>query len=275
MLEPTLVRRILTGILLACLMLGAGALGWLRAAGGRRAREVDLPAVGGVLVEDGSSPAVSERSAVARAPSSRPPQPAAVRQTARAAVPSRGGGRTDPVHLVQQGETLYRIARRYGVKVDDLQKGNGLASDLIRVGQVLVVPGGTGQGSAISLEGVYAWPVLAPVSSGFGQRWGRPHEGIDLAANHGDEIQASRDGTVEIAGTVPGYGETVILEHADGSRTLYGHCSKLLVKPGQAVRQGEVIALVGSTGQSTGPHLHFEIILNDQPIDPIKLLPKR
>lgn len=239
-----------------------------------------MPAKGGTQVEQTapSAPqapkpvAVQQQAAVKQ----QAPQLAPNRQQEAVKVaPSRGGGRTDPVHQVQQGETLYRVAKRYGVEVADLQKANGLASELIRPGQLLVVPGAKGDVPVLSLGGTFTWPLLAPVSSTFGPRWGRNHNGIDLAANHGDEIKAARDGEVWVAGAVTGYGETVILEHADGSRTVYAHCSKLLVKPGQKVKQGQVIALVGSTGQSTGPHLHFEIIVNDRPADPLLYLPKR
>lgn len=264
---------------MACLVAMAGILGWARAAG--RAQKVDMPAKGGALVRESAplaAPPVTPQAssdAQVRAARERVPQPAVSRKEAVALAPSRGGGRVDPVHQVEQGETLFRIARRYGVQVADLKEVNGLASDTIRPGQLLLVPGGQGEGTGLALGGTYIWPVLAPVSSLYGPRWGRNHNGIDLAANQGDTIRASRDGDVWVAGPVPGYGETVILNHADGSRTLYAHCSKLLVKAGQKVKQGQAIALVGSTGQSTGPHLHFEIIQNDRPIDPLLYLPKR
>ncbi|MFZ5827415.1 MAG: peptidoglycan DD-metalloendopeptidase family protein [Bacillota bacterium] len=271
-MEPTLVRRILTVVVVACLVLAAGLLGWLQSDASRRAREVDKPAVGGILVDGGRSPEPPLRKS-SQPGARRPPQPASVRKSATTMVPARGGG-ARRVHQVRDGETLYRIAKRYGVPVADLQRANGLASDLIRPGQLLQLPGMGDRDTGALLGHTYIWPVSAPVSSYFGLRWGRPHNGIDLAANHGDEVQASRSGEVLIAGTVPGYGETVILVHDDGSRTLYAHCSKLLVKSGQKVRQGQTIALVGSTGQSTGPHLHFEIIVNDQPLDPLLYLPK-
>lgn len=273
-MEPTLVRRIVAVVVVTCLVLGAGVLGWARAGATRRAKEVDRPAVGGVLVGDMKREPEPAQSAATRIPP-RPPQTAGMRKAATAVSPSRGGGRTEPLHQVQQGETLFRIAGRYGVQVADLKQANGLASDLIRPGQLLLVTGGEQRGSAMVTGGPYAWPVLAPVSSHFGPRWGRPHNGIDLAANQGDQIRASREGEVLVSGPVPGYGETVILSHDDGSRTLYAHCSELLVKPGQKVKQGQGIALVGSTGQSTGPHLHFEIIVNDRPTDPLFYLPKR
>lgn len=130
-------------------------------------------------------------------------------------------------------------------------------------------------GPVAGLSGAFAWPVSAPISSHFGPRWGRHHNGIDLAANHGDEIRASRAGDVWLAGEVEGYGLTVVIGHDDGSRTLYAHASALLVEAGDRVEQGQPIARVGDTGNSTGPHLHFEIIVNDRPVDPLDYLPPR
>lgn len=265
-MEPALVRRILIGAVGACLVVGALAAGWARerAQVEQRVRKVDLPAKGGELVEATPPPLVTlEATELAARRSEQEP-------------PARGGGRLrSQLHEVASGETLFKIGKRYGLSTDEIQRVNGLASDLIRPGQLLVIPGGDGAESELVLGGTYTWPVLAPISSAFGQRWGRQHKGIDLAANQGDQIRASRAGEVLIAGEVPGYGKTVILTHGDGSRTLYGHCSRLLVETGQTVKQGEAIALVGSTGHSTGPHLHFEIIIDDQPIDPILYLPKR
>lgn len=185
-------------------------------------------------------------------------------------------------HRVESGDTLWEIATRYGVEIQSITQANkGTDPGHLQIGQVLRVPpaaGRAGSGGMIritDLQGEFAWPVLAPVSSPFGPRWGRNHAGIDLAANHGDEIRAARAGRVVLAGVVSGYGNTVVLQHADGSRTLYAHCSVLNVKSGQAVSKGQVIARVGSTGISTGPHLHFEIIVNDRPTDPLLYLPKR
>jgi murein DD-endopeptidase MepM/ murein hydrolase activator NlpD len=128
---------------------------------------------------------------------------------------------------------------------------------------------------SVQLGQSFVWPVIAPVSSSFGIRDGRPHRGIDLAANHGDSIRAAMGGKVVVAGVLKGYGQTVILEHPGGIRTLYGHCSLLHVTPGQQVKQGQLIAKVGSTGISTGPHLHFEIMMNDRHYDPLLYLPDR
>lgn len=131
------------------------------------------------------------------------------------------------------------------------------------------------QATAGTLGESFMWPVAAPISSVFGMRDGRMHRGIDLAADHGDPILAALDGKVYFVGDIRGYGNTVILEHPNGIRTLYAHCSVLLVKQGQQVRRGELIARVGSTGFSTGPHLHFEILVNERHQDPLAYLPRR
>lgn len=282
-MEPTLIRRFFVGLLVICLIVGAGAFGWAQGRGGRQEPETDLPAMGGVKAHREREPepgmelvvrAGEESAAGAREETAARVKAESAARDREESV-ARGGGRGDPVHRVVQGETLFRIARRYGVQVTDLMEANGLASDLIRPGQLLVVPGGKGTGVAVDLEGEFTWPVLAPISSPYGPRWGRLHKGIDLAANHGDSIRASRGGTVVFAGELPGYGQTIILEHPDGTRTLYAHCSRLLVREGERVVQGQDIALVGSTGQSTGPHLHFEIIVDGEPVDPFLFLPPR
>lgn len=186
-------------------------------------------------------------------------------------------------HAVEPGDTLWEIAARYRVDLEELIRLNpGVNPGHLQLGAILVIPfpvslaASTGSPGADrgSLEGLFAWPVTAPVSSYFGPRWGRNHAGIDLAANHGEPIRASRSGKVLLSGTVSGYGLTVVIQHPDGTRTLYAHCSELLVRSGQEVRQGELIARVGSTGMSTGPHLHFEIIVNERPRDPLLYLSK-
>jgi murein DD-endopeptidase MepM/ murein hydrolase activator NlpD len=95
------------------------------------------------------------------------------------------------------------------------------------------------------------------------------HTGVDIKANHGDPVKATADGVVEFTGWLSEYGNTVILKHPSGFKTLYGHLSKIKVKPQQIVKAGEVIGYVGSTGRSTGPHLHYEIQLNGKYLDPI------
>ena len=125
--------------------------------------------------------------------------------------------------------------------------------------------------------------VVAPVSdarltSGFGSRWGTLHAGIDLAAPMYTPEYAVMDGVVLKAGAASGYGLAVYLQHADGTVTVYGHMDSILVQEGQTVRAGDTIALVGNRGQSTGPHLHFEVHLggmDQEKVDPVTWLRER
>lgn len=119
----------------------------------------------------------------------------------------------------------------------------------------------------------YIWPVNGWISSPFGPRAGGMHTGIDLAADHGTDIRAARAGVVKNAGWLGGYGLTVIIAHADEALTLYAHAAAVVVAEGERVEQGQVIARVGSTGTATGPHLHFEVLIDGEPADPLLYLP--
>jgi murein DD-endopeptidase MepM/ murein hydrolase activator NlpD len=122
----------------------------------------------------------------------------------------------------------------------------------------------------------YIWPAAGTVTSEFGPRWGRMHQGLDIAGPVGTPIVAAADGVVISSGwTDGGYGNLVKIQHPSGSVTFYGHNQSLLVKKGESVKQGQAIAKMGSTGRSTGPHLHFEIRLPKQgPVNPVAYLPK-
>ena len=122
----------------------------------------------------------------------------------------------------------------------------------------------------------YIWPTRGVFTSGYGWRWGRMHKGIDIANNVGTPIQAAKDGVISFSGWSSGYGYLVEISHGDGSSTRYAHNSRLLVKKGQLVPQGARISLMGSTGRSTGPHLHFEIRKpGGAAMDPMAMLPSR
>ncbi|HEX2700978.1 MAG TPA: peptidoglycan DD-metalloendopeptidase family protein [Acidimicrobiales bacterium] len=132
-----------------------------------------------------------------------------------------------------------------------------------------VDPGPDGRISGAGLS----WPIRGPVTSGFGTRWGRLHAGIDIGAGTGTPIRAAKAGDVIFAGVMSGYGNVVIIDHGGGLSTLYAHQSRLGTSDGTSVAQGDVIGYVGSTGHSTGPHLHFETRVGGSPQNPMRYLP--
>src|SRR5690606_26451135 len=195
-------------------------------------------------------------------------------------------------HTVAPGETLWQIARRYGVPVDTLAAANGVSNPRrLRVGSRLTIPvmatgGGSDEEAAVgpvARPGERAragqihlrWPLEGRITSRFGPRWGRMHQGIDVAAPVGTPVRAAAAGRVTHAGPLGTYGLLVVVDHGGGAETRYAHNSSLFVKEGDVVRQGKVIARVGSTGNSTGPHLHFEILIEGVHQDPEEWLPKR
>jgi murein DD-endopeptidase MepM/ murein hydrolase activator NlpD len=138
------------------------------------------------------------------------------------------------------------------------------------------------RGEGADQETRYTWPVEAELSSAFGPRFHpilrtvRPHQGIDLKAAYGVPVQAAAYGKVIFAGERGGLGRAIVMEHPDGSQTVYGHCSRLQVREGQEVLPGQVIARVGKSGLATGAHLHFEIHNPaGQAIDPLLCLAPR
>lgn len=114
----------------------------------------------------------------------------------------------------------------------------------------------------------FCFPVKGVRSSPYGWRWERGHHGVDIALQTGTEVYSAFGGTVRVASRMGGYGNCVVVRHPNGLETLYGHLSKINVKPGQKVEVGEVLGLGGSTGNSTGPHLHFECRFLYQTFDP-------
>jgi murein DD-endopeptidase MepM/ murein hydrolase activator NlpD len=135
-------------------------------------------------------------------------------------------------------------------------------------------PAGSRQAADSAEEVAVPLPVRAPLSSHFGWRSdpfdgaARFHRGVDIAAAYGREVPAAGSGQVLFAGEDGGYGNTVVIEHADGVRTRYAHLSSLQVAAGQQVSGGATIGRVGTTGRSTGPHLHFEVLQDGRPVDP-------
>lgn len=188
------------------------------------------------------------------------------------------GGEAPQVHTVRRGESLSVIAAKYRVSVSALAKANGISqSDVIYPGQQLTIPAaaaGVSRAGSSSLR--LRWPVMGTVTSGWGYRtrFEKFHYGLDVAAPVGTPIRAVQDGVVQFAGWKPGYGYCVFLTHSGGLSTAYGHASELYVKTGQRVSEGQTIAAVGSSGFSTGPHLHFEVRINGKLVNPALYLPK-
>lgn len=182
------------------------------------------------------------------------------------------------VHTVQRGETLWEISRIYGVSMQAIQEANGLASpDVLLPSTRLIIPGATGPvldrlvvGGR--LQRAFSWPVRGRISSRFGWRWGRQHEGIDIAVPTGTPVRAAAPGRVVFAGWGGGYGYLVSIDHGSGVVTRYAHNSRLVVRVGQRVGRGQIVAYSGNTGNSTGPHVHFEIRYRGQAVDPLRYL---
>jgi murein DD-endopeptidase MepM/ murein hydrolase activator NlpD len=133
----------------------------------------------------------------------------------------------------------------------------------------------TGGNGPTTGNGTFVWPTSGPVTSGFGMRWGSLHAGLDIAPPLGTPITAAAGGTVVYAGWMGGYGNTVDIDHGDGTLTRYAHQLGVATQVGATVAQGQLIGYIGSTGDSTGPHLHFEIRVGGAPQDPLGLLPPR
>jgi len=194
-------------------------------------------------------------------------------------------------HVVAPGETLFRIGKAYGLTYQELARVNGIKdAGQIKVGQRIFIPGATGP---VPVETVtpaepapvapvspepgfetFLWPVNGTINSGFGPRGSGFHDGIDIAAPEGTPILAIEAGEVIYSDQLRGYGNMVILRHAGGIVSVYAHNESNLVREGQKVARGEVVAKVGSTGRVTGPHLHFEIRRNNAAQDPLRYLPQ-
>jgi murein DD-endopeptidase MepM/ murein hydrolase activator NlpD len=127
-------------------------------------------------------------------------------------------------------------------------------------------------GPIVQGSGGLIWPASGSISSPFGMRWGRLHAGVDIPLPEGTPLRAAASGRVAIAGWVGGYGNYTCIQHSGSLATCYGHQSRLGVSVGQSVSQGQVIGYSGNTGNSTGPHVHFEVRINGSPVDPLGYL---
>lgn len=199
---------------------------------------------------------------------------------------------TGVLHKVARGETIYTIAKKYDANpqaVVDYPFNNFADNETfaLAVGQELVVPDGkkpaevlwspskyvaqnTPNAGAVSATGQFAWPISGRIT----QRFSWYHSGLDIATAFGTPVLAADSGTVMVAGWPDnsGYGNRVVIDHGNGLQTWYGHLSKVLVSAGQTVSRGGQVGLEGSTGRSTGPHLHFEIRRGSSRLNPLDFL---
>ncbi len=196
-------------------------------------------------------------------------------------------------HQVKSGETLASIAKKFKADVDEIIEYNKLvdASD-IEKDQILIIPGGeieppapttTPSSSGTQLAGGYIPPsstatgspgkLLWPTSGhNISQYYKYGHTGLDITGSYSSPTYAADDGVVEAAGWGSGYGNRIIINHGNGIKTLYGHHSKMFVSVGQHVSRGQTIGMIGCTGWCTGPHVHFEVIVNGRQVNPLGYL---
>lgn len=223
-----------------------------------------------------------------------------VRVPANSVPPSRAAAAPeaprDSAHVVKPGETLYSISRATGASVDQIAHANSLGAPYsLRVGQTLRIPGATGSiatarateadvgdlarnisyGAAPAKSGgLFDWPVQGRMIGSYGlSDAGKRNDGVNIAAPVGTPVRAAADGEVVYRGSeLDGYGNLLLIKHEDGFVTAYAHNDAMLVKKGDRVRKGQVIAKVGQTGAASEPQLHFEIRQNLKAIDPVALL---
>jgi murein DD-endopeptidase MepM/ murein hydrolase activator NlpD len=200
-------------------------------------------------------------------------------------------------YKIKDGENLWDISVLYKIDFYDLLDINSLISpDKLKLGQQIILPSvealktespskpkSTASASTSTAKTTSkttssaplsrgSWPASGSVTSKFGQRWGKAHKGIDIGVPTGTNVKAFKSGKVTYSGWQGSYGYLVIISHGDGLQTYYAHNSKLLVKEGQSVDSGSVIAKSGNTGNSTGPHIHFEVRKNGNPVNPYQYL---
>ncbi len=166
------------------------------------------------------------------------------------------------------------LASNAETRAEYVHEVDALAAQSVALGeQIREAQEGAGTtGSGAPSSAGFIWPCDGVVVSGFGMRWGRMHEGIDIGCAYGTPNRAAAAGTVIYAGWLGGYGNLVVIDHGNGLSTAYAHASSILVGVGQTVAQGQTVSLVGSTGHATGPHLHFEVRINGVAVDPLPYL---
>ncbi len=182
-------------------------------------------------------------------------------------------------YIVKKGDSLESIAADHNIPLNNILDANNLDSELISVGDELFIPGAkiSDYDYKKATGTLFLYPTNGRLTSPFGYRTDpftgvrRMHYGLDLANRIGTPVKATMAGTVIVIGHQPqGYGNYIVIRHERGYQSLYGHLSKILVRKGQRVGQGQRIGEMGSTGRSTGPHLHFSLYKNNVPVDPLR-----
>ncbi|HOB11538.1 MAG TPA: M23 family metallopeptidase [Syntrophomonadaceae bacterium] len=185
------------------------------------------------------------------------------------------------LHVIRPGETMWDIAARYKVSLTSLKAANPSKNPVnLKINDQLVIPSSTYQVAQVTQQpsrgwtytSLFNWPLVGTITSGYGWRQSGYHHGIDIAGEIGDPIKACAAGTVTFAGYKSVYGRTVVIEHPDGKETLYAHVQTIKVSQGESVARGQVIATVGMTGRTTGPHVHLEVRNNGELCNPLNYL---
>lgn len=191
-------------------------------------------------------------------------------------------------HFVQKGESINVLSKKYRTNKNILLAAN--SNKIPKKGKWYFIPRKSGfisrklvyksyekPANHYFSKGKFLWPVPSSynISSNFGMRWGRKHEGLDIAARTGSSILSMADGVVVFSGTMGGYGNIIVIAHKNAFFSVYAHNHKNYTSKGQKVHRGQVIATVGSTGRSTGPHLHFEIRRHSRSLNPMAFYYKK
>ncbi|MCP4135603.1 MAG: M23 family metallopeptidase [bacterium] len=194
-------------------------------------------------------------------------------------------GKTGKWIMPESRKKLKSIIRKFRVTMSEVKQING---SKFKYRDYIFIPyskeyyeklkvNGLERKSVNSTKNEYIWPIrrVRRITSTFGMRWGQLHTGVDLPATKGTPVIAALDGRIISVGYSGGHGKSIYVEHRNHFYSRYSHNSVILVKKGDFIKKGQIIALVGSTGNSTGNHLHFEIRYNDIPLNPLDFLPRK
>jgi murein DD-endopeptidase MepM/ murein hydrolase activator NlpD len=182
-------------------------------------------------------------------------------------------------YVVKNGDSLDSIALKHNIPLNNILDANNLDSEVISVGDQLFIPGAkiSDYDYKKATGTLFLYPASGRLSSPFGYRTDpftgirRMHYGVDLANHTGTTVKATMSGTVIVIGDQPlGYGNYIVIRHARGFQSLYGHLNKISVRNGQRINQGQKIGEMGNSGRSTGPHLHFALYKNNVPVNPLR-----